>query len=72
MKNKGDIYTCSCESQKLQIARLSAVNEELAKAAQKVVSHYEFVHRGMPVSTGVYLIGKLEEALKLADEMGEK
>lgn len=31
--------------------------------AKKVIYHYEFVHRGMPVSTGVYLIGKLEESV---------
>lgn len=37
--------------------------EKLREAARKVVIHYEFVHRGMPVSTGVFLMGKLEEAL---------
>lgn len=37
--------------------------KKLVDAAEKVVIHYEFVHRGVPVSTGVYLIGKLKEAL---------
>ena len=37
----------------------------LMEAAEKVISHYEFIHRGIPISTGVFLMGKLDEDLKI-------
>lgn len=42
---------------------------EIVEISRKLTLHYEFVNRGMPVTAGAYLLGKLEEAISKAEKL---